>query len=67
MALTEDNSIERSRELEGHDHPGLLAGDVQPGDLGHVGGLLPLLTERLDLAIAYLKRGEVRGGEGIDQ
>ena len=56
MAFTEDNSIERSRELEGHDHPGLLAGDVQPGDLGHVGGLLPLLTERLDLAIAYLKR-----------
>ena len=62
VALTEDNSIERSRELERDNHPGLLAGHVQARDLRHVGGLLPLLAERLNLGAAYLQRENERLG-----
>ena len=58
MALTEDNSIERSRKLERHNHPGLLAGHVQPRDLRHVAGLLPLLAKGLNLAMGNLGRVE---------
>ena len=59
MSLAEDNSIEWSRELKRDDHPRLLAGHVQPGDLRHVAGLLPLLAQRLDLTMGNLggKRG----------
>ena len=58
VSLAEDNSIKWSRELERDDHPRLLAGHVQPGDLRHVGGLLPLLSEGLNLAIGNLGRVE---------
>ena len=33
VALAEDDPVERSRELEVHRHPALLAGDVEAGDL----------------------------------
>ena len=33
VALAEDDPVERSRELQVHRHPALLAGDVQTGDL----------------------------------
>ena len=56
MSLAEDHSIEGGRELEGDDHPRLLAGHVQPRDLRHVGRLLPLLTQRLNLPTGDLER-----------
>ena len=56
MSLAEDNSIEWSRELKRDDHPRLLAGHVQPRDLRHVGRLLPLLTQRLNLPTGNLER-----------
>ena len=33
VALAEDDPVERSRELQVHRHPALLAGDVQTRDL----------------------------------
>ena len=33
VPLAEDDPVERSRELQVHRHPALLARDVQPGDL----------------------------------
>ena len=56
MSLAEDNSIKRSRELKRDDHPCLLAGHVQPRDLRHVAGLLPLLSKRLNLSMGNLGR-----------
>ena len=56
VSLAEDNPIKWSRELERADHPRLLTGHVQPGDLGHVGGLLPLLSKGLNLAMGNLGR-----------
>ena len=55
MTLREDNTVERRRELEIDRHPGLLTGDVQPSDGGHVGRLLAFLSQRLDLASAALQ------------
>ena len=34
VPLAEDDPVERSRELQVHRHPALLAGDVQTSDLG---------------------------------
>ena len=67
MSLAEDNSIERSRELEGDDHACLLTGDVQPSYLRHVGRLLSLLTKRLNLSIGNLGEREAvrRPREGV--
>ena len=58
MPLAEDNSIKWSRELKRDDHPCLLAGHVQPRDLRHVAGLLPLLAEGLNLSMGNLGRVE---------
>ena len=58
VSLAEDNSIKWSRELERDDHPCLLAGHVQPRDLRHVAGLLPLLSKGLNLAMGNLGRVE---------
>ena len=57
MALAEDDPVEGGGELEVDDHPGLLAGHVQPRDLGHVTGptsLLALVSQRLYLATCTL-------------
>ena len=56
VSLAEDNSIKWSRELKRDDHPSLLTGDVQPRDLRHVAGLLPLLSKGLNLAMGNLGR-----------
>ena len=58
VSLAEDNSIKWSRELKRDDHPSLLTGDVQPRDLRHVAGLLPLLSKGLNLAMGNLGRVE---------
>ena len=53
VPLAEDDPVEGGRELEVDDHPRLLAGHVQPRDLGHVARATRLLTfvsQRLYLA-----------------
>ena len=69
VPLAEDDPVERSRELQVHRHPALLAGDVQARDLRHVGWAAlgashapvnaAALAERLDLTQAKLKHEAV--------
>ena len=58
VALAEHDAVEGRGEGEVHDHPRLLAGHVQPRDLGHVARATRLLTfvsQRLYLATYTLQ------------